>query len=91
APSRPGTYLIEVEAVDDDGRRSVASRRVYVAGPDEQPDRDPPGAPIAVTPTRLRWGVGETAELAFESPFPEGTALITLETANGARALERRP
>lgn len=91
APSRPGTYLIEVEAVDDDGRRSVASRRVYVAGPDEQPDRDPPGAPIAVTPTRLRWGVGETAELAFESPFPEGMALITLETANGARALERRP
>lgn len=91
APTRSGTYLVEVETADDAGRRSVASRRVYVAGPDEQPDRDPPGAPIAVTPTRQRWTVGETAELAFESPFDVATALITLESEDGARALERRP
>ncbi len=78
-PTRTGTYRIEVEVQDAAGRTATASRRVYVAGPDEAPDRDPPGAPIQVTPTRRNWAVGETAELAFESPWDDGTALITTE------------
>lgn len=89
APTRPGTYVIEVRARDEAGRESVASRRVYVAGPNEQPDRDPPGAPIAVTPVRRSWTVGETAELAFESPFEEAEALITVER-EGVMRVERR-
>jgi len=88
-PSRPGTYRLEVRTRDDEGRESVASRRVYVAGPDEHPDRDPPGAPIAVTPTRRAWTVGETAELAFESPFESAQALITVER-EGVLHVERR-
>ncbi|MGE0786716.1 MAG: alpha-2-macroglobulin [Sandaracinaceae bacterium] len=89
APTRPGTYLVEVRARDAAGRESVASRRVYVAGPDEHPDRDPPGAPIAVTPVRRGWTVGETAELAFESPFANAEALITVER-EGVLTVERR-
>ncbi|HJL16498.1 MAG TPA: alpha-2-macroglobulin family protein, partial [Sandaracinaceae bacterium LLY-WYZ-13_1] len=88
-PSRPGTYVLEVEAEDANGRTSRASRRLYVAGPDEHPDRDPPGAPIEVTPVRTRWTVGETAELAFESPWPDAEALITVER-DGVLHLERR-
>ncbi len=88
-PSRPGTYVMEVEVSDAVGRVSQASRRVYVAGPDEQPDRDPPGAPIAVTPTRSRLTVGDTAELAFESPFETAEALITVER-EGVLHVERR-
>ncbi|MCZ7679505.1 MAG: hypothetical protein M5U28_12370 [Sandaracinaceae bacterium] len=72
-----------------EGRAHLASRRVYVAGPDEQPDRDPPGAPVAVTPTRARWTVGETAELAFESPFERAEALVTVER-EGVLHVERR-
>lgn len=88
-PTRPGTYLVEVRGRDEAGREAIASRRVYVAGPNEQPDRDPPGAPIEVTPSRRGWTVGETAELAFESPFEEAEALITVER-EGTISVERR-
>ncbi|MFK7991139.1 MAG: alpha-2-macroglobulin [Sandaracinaceae bacterium] len=88
-PRRSGTYLLRVSTEDAEGRRAVASRRVYVAGPDEHPDRDPPGAPIQVTATRTRWTVGETAELAFESPWEGARALITVER-NGVLGVEQR-
>lgn len=88
-PTRPGTYRIMVTTTDSAGRRSTASRRVYVAGPDEHPDRDPPGAPIAVTPIRRAWTVGETAELAFECPWERAEALITVER-EGTMRVERR-
>ncbi len=88
-PTRPGTYRLEVAAVDGAGRTTTASRRVYVAGSDEHPDRDPPGAPIAVTPARRAWTVGETAEIAFESPFESAVALITVER-EGVLHHERR-
>ena len=78
-PNRPGTYVLEAEVKDESGRTSRASRRLYVAGPDEAPDRDPPGAPIALTPVRRKLSVGETANLAFESPFESGRALISVE------------
>lgn len=88
-PTRPGTYVLEAEVEDEAGRKSLASRRLYVAGPDEQPDRDPPGAPITVTPVRAGWTVGEQAELAFESPFETAEALITVER-EGVLHVERR-
>ncbi|MEM9068718.1 MAG: MG2 domain-containing protein [Myxococcota bacterium] len=78
-PERPGTYVLEVETRDENGRSSVASRRLYVAGPDEAPDRDPPGSRIALTPNRRAYTVGERAELAFESPWDNAEALITIE------------
>jgi hypothetical protein len=77
-PTRPGTYVLEVEGRDEAGRVTLAQTRVYVAGPDEHPDRDPPGAPIALTPSREEWAVGEEAELAFESPWPDAEALIAV-------------
>lgn len=88
-PTRPGTYVLEAEVQDEAGRTSMASRRLYVAGPDEAPDRDPPGAPVTVTPVRARWTVGETAELAFESPFETAEALITVER-EGVLQVERK-
>ena len=92
SPARSGTYRVEVSVTDEAGRVASAGRRLYVAGPDEHPDRDPPGAPIAVTPTRGTWTVGETAELAFESPWASesgATALITVER-EGVMSVERR-
>ena len=88
-PTRSGTYVVEVSVRDQAGRTSVASRRVYVAGPDEHPDRDPPGAPIEVTPVRANLAVGEMAEIAFESPFESAEALITVER-EGTMHVERR-
>ena len=79
APLRSGTYVLEVKVEDDEGRKSVASRRLYVAGPDEHPDRDAPGAPIAVSPQRLAYQVGETAEIAFESPWDDAQALLSVQ------------
>src|SRR5262249_24319261 len=47
----------------------------------ETPDRDPPGAPIAVTPTRAAWSSGDVAELAFESPWDDAEALVSVAQA----------
>jgi uncharacterized protein YfaS (alpha-2-macroglobulin family) len=84
-PRRPGTYLVTATVEDAEGRRHRASRRVYLAGPDEHPDRDPPGAPIAVTVARGQHRVGERAEVAFEAPWA-GRALVAVE---GERVLHR--
>jgi hypothetical protein len=84
-PERPGTYRLTARTADG----VIAERRVYVAGPDESPDRDPPGAPIAITSRRNDYTVGETAELVFESPWPEAEALITITEA-GVEHRERR-
>lgn len=73
-PTRPGTYRLV--ATTRDG--VVTDRRVYVAGPDESPDRDPPGAPITLTPERDDYGVGDRARVAFECPWPEAYALLTV-------------
>lgn len=78
SPDRPGTYVIEASSVDSSHRRSIASRRLYLSAPGEHPDRDPPGAPMALTPLRPRWHVGETARLTFECPWPRADALITV-------------
>ncbi len=78
-PDRAGSYVLEVDARDAHGRRSWASRRVYVTGPDDSPDRDPPGSPVALTPGAERYAVGDQAEIAFESPFA-GRAIVTAMT-----------
>lgn len=77
-PTAPGTYVIEATVTDAAGRRSVSAQRVYVAGPTEHPDRDPPGAPITVTPVRTEWFAGERSRLSFECPWPEAEAMITV-------------
>lgn len=89
AADRAGTYLLEATTRDDRGRTAVASQRVYVAGPDEHPDRDPPGTAITLTPARRAVTVGEDAEVAFESPFPEAEALLEVER-DGALVTEVR-
>lgn len=81
-PERSGTYVVEATIEDAQGRRSVAAQRLYVAGPNEHPDRDPPGTEIAFTPTRAEYAIGETAEFVFESPWDDAHALVTIE-ANG--------
>jgi hypothetical protein len=88
-PTRPGTYVLEAETTDAHGRRSIASRRLYVAGPGEHPDRDPPGAPVQVTPSRRDWFVGERARIAFECPWPEAEALVSV-LREGSIYTERR-
>jgi len=75
-PERAGTYLLEAVARDPSGRASVASQRVYLAGPDEHPDRDPPGAAVALTLADDTLEVGATAVVAFDSPFPDAETLF---------------
>jgi uncharacterized protein YfaS (alpha-2-macroglobulin family) len=76
---RPGTYVLEASTRDEAGRTSIASQRVYVAGPDEHPDRDPPGTAVELTPSKAAWSVGETADVAFESPFDDSEALLEVQ------------
>ncbi len=89
-PTRSGTYVMELELRDAAGRLSLAQRRLYVAGPDESPDRDPPGAPIAITPSRTTWAVGESAQIAFESPWPDAQALVVVHHGSVLSVEHRR-
>jgi uncharacterized protein YfaS (alpha-2-macroglobulin family) len=88
-PTQPGTYVLEATVTDARNRRSVASRRLYVAAPGEHPDRDPPGAPIQITPSQRDWFVGDRARIAFECPWPEAEALVTV-AREGRLHTERR-
>lgn len=87
---RPGTYVLEATSRDEAGRTSIASQRVYVAGPDEHPDRDKPGTAIDLTPSRTTWSVGETADVAFESPFDDAEALLEVERQGVVTSESRR-
>ena len=87
---RAGTYLLEATTRDDHGKTAVASTRVYVAGPDEHPDRDAPGSAISLTPAKSRLEVGDTAEIAFESPFPEAEALVRVERRSVLRTERKK-
>lgn len=77
-PTEPGNYSIEARSTDAAGRAVVAATHTYVAAPGERPERDPPGAPVRLTPLRARWTVGEAAQIAFENPWPEAEALVTV-------------
>ena len=89
-PTKAGAYLLEVEAQDEAGRYTVSSQRVYVAAPDERPDRDPPGAALTLSPHKAKVEVGENAEIAFESPFPDAEVLVTVERDTVLSAERRR-
>ncbi|MDB4932470.1 MAG: hypothetical protein JWM10_4954, partial [Myxococcaceae bacterium] len=73
-----GAFVVAAEVRDARGRVSVATQRVYVAGPGHQPDRDPPGASVTLTPQRAQLRAGETARIAVECPWPEAEALVTV-------------
>ncbi len=89
-PDRPGSYLLEATTRDSQGHAAVASTRVYVAGPDEHPDRDAPGTAVTLTPSQASWKVGDTAQVAFESPFPDAEALFQVERGRVLHTERRR-
>lgn len=88
-PTEAGVYRLEAKYVDANGRESIASQRTYVAAAGEHPDRDAPGAPITVTPSARSYSVGETARIAFESPWPDADALVVV-ARDGVMHTERR-
>ncbi len=88
-PTEAGVYRLEAKVVDANGRESVASQRTYVAAPGEHPDRDAPGAPITVTPSARSYAVGQRAQVAFESPWPDAEALVVV-AREGVMHTERR-
>lgn len=89
-PSRPGAFVIAAEVRDARGRVSVSTQRLYVAGPGHQPDRDPPGASVTLTPQRAQLASGETARVALECPWPEGEALVTVSRGGPLFTARRR-
>jgi uncharacterized protein YfaS (alpha-2-macroglobulin family) len=78
-PARGGTYVLEAEVTDEAGRRTLSAVRTYVAAADEVPDRDPPGTAITLTSREREYAVGQTAGIAFESPFEQARALVTVD------------
>ncbi|MCA9535499.1 MAG: hypothetical protein KC593_17520, partial [Myxococcales bacterium] len=78
-PARGGTYVLEAEVTDEAGRRTLSAVRTYVAAADEVPDRDPPGTAITLTAREREYAVGQSADIAFESPYERARALVTVD------------
>jgi hypothetical protein len=77
---RSGHLVLEASTLDPAGRRSTASRDVWVVGPDaawwyDVRDSDR----MDLIPERRRYEPGETARVQVRLPFREATALVTVE------------
>lgn len=74
-PKRSGSYRVSAFI---EGRRG-GSMRVWAWGSDGSASRPSPGRRIEIVTDRDRYAPGDTAELVVRNPFPEATAILTVE------------
>lgn len=74
-----GQIYIQASITDNEGRTTFAVGDVNVDGPDNGNFRTENSDRMDLLPTKQRYEVGETAILQVRMPFPEATALITVE------------
>lgn len=73
-----GNVVLQVTALDAEGRASVAHRDVWVEGDAEHWFRVGADDRIDVLPDKRRYEPGETARLQVRMPFRDATALVTV-------------
>lgn len=73
-----GNVVVQVTALDAEGRASVAHYDVWVEGDAEHWFRVGSDDRIDVLPDKRRYEPGETARLQVRMPFREATALVTV-------------
>ncbi len=80
APQRSGTYAIEVEANDRQGRPARSRAHVWVRGEEAAVWRQPVAGRIQLVPDRETYAPGDRAEILIPSPYDvPAQALITIE------------
>lgn len=79
----PGVYVVEIEARDELGRVQVVTTDLFAGGSGAVGWARSEEGTFRVTSTRPTWRPGEKASLILQSPFPEGEALVVVETPSG--------
>jgi len=77
-PKADGNVLLQVTALDAQGRASVAHHDVWIAGVSDQWFEVTADDRMDVLPDRKRYEPGDTARLQVRMPFREATALVTI-------------
>ena len=84
-PPAPGTYRLVAQTTDGEGRSAHASRYIWAAAAEDDPD-PPPAAwrirnddIIDLIADRESYEVGDVAEVLVPAPYAGATALVTIE------------
>lgn len=73
-----GSYILRATAQDAAGRRTRTELTFYALGSGETSWAHE-GARIDLVPERTAWKPGESARILIKSPWPQATALLTVE------------
>lgn len=85
-PTKPGSYWVLAEAVDDKGRKNQASATFYVRGDGDVGWQMSNNDQIALVADKKEYKPGDTARILVQSPFSEGEGLLTVERAGVRQA-----
>ncbi len=74
-----GNVILQASVKDSSGLETTTHQEVWVAGKNQQWFKAADDDRIDVLPERKRYEVGEKARFQVRMPFPEATALVTIE------------
>jgi hypothetical protein len=78
-PDKPGLYVVKVTATDDKGRTQETRVSTYVVGGGWVSWQRTDGDLIELVADKETYEPGQTAKILVKSPWPDATALITVE------------
>ena len=82
-----GNVILQASIKDSAGLETTTHQEVWVAGKNQQWFRAADDDRIDVLPERKRYEVGEKARFQVRMPFPEATALVTIEREGVGEAM----
>ena len=74
-----GSVVVQAEAADEQGRRCLAHREFWIPGKEDAWFEVRNDDRIDLLPDQKQWEPGDRAGFQVKMPFPEATALITVE------------
>lgn len=78
-PDRPGLYLVEASASDEQGRETAAGESFYVVGRGDAWWQREDTDIIELVPDKKRYKPGEVARILVKSPYESARVVVTLE------------
>ncbi len=75
--SEGGTYKVEAEVSDDEGRKNTSELRMWVTGGESTPSRRVELENVLLVPNADEYAPGDTAEIFVKAPFAPADAVVT--------------
>lgn len=78
-PEHPGQYRLTATTTDTRGESHTTTESIWVVGPGEVVWRRENNNQLDIIPEKREYKLGQTARFLVKNPFPEATALVSLE------------